>query len=164
MVCLLLLLLLPPPAPPSPRPVTFLGFCINFKLDHFIDLIPGCTFFLDLRGWYRYSVSTPSSYLQTYQPYTSLFCRVNAGSWEAFTPSTIIPLFVLLLNFCCECLQGKIAFSPSHYPLGREPLRRVHFCWVGVNLLWWSKFMYKQMLIWVQAVFIVTKPSVGDWF
>lgn len=164
MVFLLLSLLLLLFFPPS-KTCYFLHFCISFKPDSFIDLVPGCTFFLDLRGWYRYSVSTPSWYLQTSQACTSLLCRANAGTREAFTPSTILPLFVLLLNFCCECLQGKIAFSSSRYLLGREePLRRVHFCWDGVNLLWCSKFMYKQMLISEQVALIVTEPSVGDWF
>lgn len=41
--------------------------------------------------------------------------------WEA---STMLPLFVLLLNVCCECLEGKIPFFSFYYSLGREePLR-----------------------------------------
>lgn len=82
--------------------------------------------------------------------------------WEA---STMLPLFVLLLNVCCQCLEGKTAFSSFHYPLGREePLRRVHFCWEGVKLSWCSKFMYKQMLICEQSAFIMAGPSGGDQF
>lgn len=57
-------------------------------------------------------MSTPSWYLQSYQPYPSLLCRVNAGTWEVFTPSTTLPLFVLLLHFCSECLQVKKHFPP----------------------------------------------------